>query len=104
MRAARSALFVVLLLGADFSCPLLPGAVVFEIGQSVEGRPNRPRQVDQTASGRMPAAPMNRVNPDRGDGSVLPSRESPARRDTHRQRSSTFASTTPSTSSVVEDH
>jgi hypothetical protein len=36
MRICRLSLLFVLLVGVDFACPLLPGAVAFEVEQSVD--------------------------------------------------------------------
>jgi hypothetical protein len=50
MRVCRLGLLLVLLVGADFACPLLPGVVAFEVEQSVDASRRLSGSLDQAVA------------------------------------------------------
>ena len=107
MSARRLVLMLVLLLGIDFACPQLPGAVAFEVEDSVEGRPTSWRHVDHAPPVVTPAAGLNRGSVT--DSRPLISKPLPgARGASHVQRGRSSRSSTflvdESSQSLLEDH
>lgn len=104
MSLMRFALLLVVLIGVDFSCPLLPGAVAFEVEESVEGRQRLWRDADHAPRAGGPATGPDRVTLTAPRARVRkpPPVARPAR-DAHRGRSSTLLSSE-SSLSLLEDH
>lgn len=103
MRRYRLRVLIVLLVSVDFACPLLPGAVAFDTGQSVDASRRLSVPVDQAVATSHRAIGAERVNltesrvhiPKRS-ARVRPADQVP------RGRSSTFLPTEPSPS-LLED-
>lgn len=99
----RLSLLIVLLVGVDFACPLLPGAVAFEAEQSVDASRRLSVPTDQAVATSHRAIGAERVNLaesrmhiPKPSARVRPADQAP------RGRSSTFLPAEPS-HSLLED-
>lgn len=104
MRICRLSLLLVLLVGVDFACPLLPGAVAFEVEQSVDASRRLSVPPDQAVGAIRRATGPERVTlteprtlTPRPSVGARPSDQAP------RGRSSTFLPPE-SSPSLLEDH
>jgi hypothetical protein len=103
MRICRLSLLFVLLVGVDFACPLLPGAVAFEVEQSVDASRRISVPPDHTVAMSHRTTEAERVI--LADSRMLIRKPSAGVRSgdqAPRGRSSTFLAPEPS-SSLLED-